>query len=194
MKSLKGTETGANLLRAFAGESQARNRYVFYSQVADQEGYRQIADIFRLTAENEQGHGEIFFNFLVKDYNNEELEITANYPLAKGNTLANLKAAAHDEENEEANVYPSFAEIARNEGFPEIATAFTLVAKIENHHKERFETLLKNVEQNKVFSKDIKESWICRFCGYIYEGTEAPQKCPFCQHPQSYYEILSEKF
>lgn len=194
MKSLKGTETAKNLLKSFASESQARNRYIFYSEVAKNEGYEQISDIFKLTAENEQGHAEIFFNYLVNDFNNEDISIEANYPIAKGSTLSNLQSSAKAEDHEHAEVYPAFAEVARNEGFQEIANSFTLIAKIENHHKERFETLATNVQNNKVFQKDEKSTWICRYCGYILEGLSAPEKCPVCSHPQAYYEILNDSF
>lgn len=194
MKSLKDTETSKNLLRAFAGESQARNRYMFYGEVAKNEGYEQIADIFKLTGENEQGHAEIFFNYLINDFNNEELCIDASYPIAKGATLANLQSSAKAEAHEHSEVYPAFADIARSEGFPEIANSFTLIAKIENHHRERFDRLATNVQNNKVFKKDEKSIWICRFCGYVLEGLSAPEKCPVCSHPQSYYEILNDSF
>lgn len=194
MKSLKGTETSKNLLKAFAGESQARNRYIFYSEVAKNEGYEQISDIFKLTAENEQGHAEIFFNYLINDFNNEDISIEANYPIAKGATLSNLQSSAKAEDHEHSEVYPAFADVARREGFPEIANSFTLIAKIENHHKERFETLATNVKNNKVFQKDEKSTWICRYCGYILEDLAAPEKCPVCSHPQSYYQILNDSF
>ena len=194
MKSLKGTETAKNLLKSFAAESQARNRYIFYSEVAKNEGYEQISDIFKLTAENEQGHAEIFFNYLVNDFNNEYISIEANYPIAKGSTLSNLQSSAKAENHEHSEVYPAFADIARNEGFSEIANSFTLISKIEKHHKERFETLATNVQNNKVFQKDEKSTWICRYCGYIIEDFSAPEKCPVCSHPQAYYEILNDSF
>lgn len=194
MKSLKGTETAKNLLKAFAGESQARNRYIFYAKIAKNEGYEQIADIFKLTAENEQGHAEIFFNYLINDFNNEYITIEANYPIGKGSTLANLQSSAKAEDHEHSEVYPSFADIATTEGFPEIANSFTLISKIENHHKERFDILSNNVQNNKVFQKDKESIWICRNCGYILEGLSAPEKCPVCSYPKSYYEILNDSF
>lgn len=194
MKSLKGTQTAKNLLSAFAGESQARNRYIFYSQIADQEGYKQISDVFKLTANNEQGHAKIFFDILLKDFNDEDITITANYPIAQGTTLQNLQYSAKAENHEAGDIYISFAETAQKEGFPSVANTFKLISSIEHHHRDRFQTLATNIQTNKLFSKDTEEKWICRFCGYIFEGSEAPNQCPACQKPQGYYEIFREAF
>lgn len=194
MKSLKGSKTAENLLNSFANESQARNKYIFYSQVAETEGFNQISDIFKLTADNEQGHARIFFDFLTKDFNDIQINIAADYSVFIGNTFQNLEYSAKSEENESSNVYFQYENIAKSEGFLAVANAFNKIATIENHHKERFLKLANNIKYNTVFEKDYKEKWICRFCGYIHEGSESPNQCPFCQHPQSYYEVCSERY
>jgi rubrerythrin len=191
MKSVKGTKTEKNLLAAFAGESQARNRYTYFASVAKKEGYEQIAAIFLETAENEKEHAKRFFSYLEGGM----VEITAAYPAGViGTTAENLKAAASGENEEHTKLYPEAAKIAEEEGFKEIATLFRLVAKVEMHHEQRYLALLKNIQEKKVFKKDKSEKWICRNCGYVHEGTEAPDKCPTCQHPQSYFELLCDNF
>lgn len=190
-KNLKGTQTEQNLLKAFAGESQARNRYEFAAKVAKKEGYEQIAAIFQLTADQEKQHAKRFFNFL----QGGDLEITATYPAGiTGTTAENLKAAAMGENEEWTELYPKFAEIAKEEGFSEISVAFKLIAKVEAEHEKRYLALLKNVEENKVFEKSEKTKWVCRVCGYVHEGTKALENCPACLHPKAHFELLSENY
>lgn len=185
-KSLKGTETEKNLLKAFAGESQARNRYTMFASQARQEGFRQIEAIFMETAEQEYEHAKRFFKFLEGGM----VEITASYPAGIiGTTLENLKAAADGENEEWAELYPEFAKIAEEEGFKEVAQAFKLIAKVEQAHEKRYRTLYNNLEEGKVFKRDEKVVWKCRNCGFLHEGTVAPKLCPACQHAQSYFEI-----
>lgn len=191
MKSLKGTKTEKNLLASFAGESQARNRYTFFASVAKKEGFVQISNIFAETADNEKEHAKRFFKFL----EGGDLEITATYPAGKiGTTKENLLAAAMGENEEHTVLYPEAAKIADEEGFPEIAAVFRNIAKVEKHHEERYRALAKNIETNKVFQKDAAAVWKCGNCGFIYEGIKAPEKCPACDHPQSYFEILADNF
>lgn len=191
MPELKGTQTEKNLLAAFAGESQARNRYTYAASVARKEGYLQIADLFLETAENEKEHAKRFFKFL----EGGTAEITATYPAGKtGNTAENLRAAASGEHEEWTELYPGFAEKAKEEGFKEVAAAFTLIAKVEKEHEARYLQLLKNVEDNKVFEKDTSVRWKCRNCGHIHEGSKAPGKCPACLHPQEYFEVQAENY
>ncbi len=197
MKSLKGTKTAENLLKAFAGESQARNRYTFYASVADKEGYKQIKNLFIETADNEKEHAKRFYKFLVAGLEGElpaAIEITAGFPVAFGTTLDNLKAAADGENEEWSDLYPEFAKIAEDEGFSEIATAFRMIAKVEKHHEERYRKLAENVANGVVFKKSEKVVWKCSNCGYIHEGAEAPDKCPACAHPQSYFELNTEPY
>ena len=175
---LKGSKTERNLLAAFAGESQARNKYTYYASVAKKEGFEQIAGIFLETAENEKEHAEREFDFLK----------------GIGDTSANLKAAAEGEHYEWTEMYPEFERVAREEGFGEIADFFEEVAEVEEEHEKRYLALLKNVKEGKVFKKDNVVRWKCRNCGYVHEGTEAPEMCPACDHPQSYYEVLSENY
>lgn len=191
MASLKGTRTEQNLLKAFAGESQAKNRYEFYASVAKKEGLEQISALFMETALNEKEHAKRFFKFLEGGM----VEITASYPAGViGTTLENLKAAADGENEEWTDLYPEFAKIAEEEGFKEIATAFKLIAKVEKAHEERYRKLYDNLENGHVFSCDEKIVWKCRNCGYLHEGTKAPQNCPACLHPQSYFEINDTNF
>lgn len=197
MKSLKGTRTAENLLKAFAGESQARNRYTFYSSVADKEGYKQIKNIFLETADNEKEHAKRFFKFLLEGFKGElptTVKITADYPVAQGTTLENLKAAAAGENEEWSDLYPAFADVADEEGFPEIAVAFRMIASVEKHHEERYKKLADNVANNAVFKKEQKVVWKCGNCGYIHEGSEAPDKCPACAHPQAYFELNTQPY
>lgn len=195
MKSLKGTRTAENLLKAFAGESQARNRYTYYSSVAKKQGYNQIAAIFMETAEQEKEHAKRFFKFLKADLNGEGIEITATYPVAlSDDTKFNLKHAAAGENEEWTELYPEFAKVAKEEGFPEVASAFEMISIVEKFHENRYSKLLSNIENNKVFKKDTAVVWKCGNCGFIYEGVEAPELCPACVHPQSYFEVLVENY
>ena len=191
MKSLTGTKTEQNLLKAFAGESQARNRYDFFASQARKEGFEQIAAIFTETAGNEKEHGKRFFKFL----EGRMVEITSTYPAGKiGTTAENLKAAASGENGEWTDLYPAFAQTAREEGFAEVATAFALIAKVEAEHEKRYLKLLKNMEEGKVFKKDSKTKWVCRNCGYVHEGETAPAKCPACLHEQAFFEVKAENY
>lgn len=191
MPSIKGTKTEKNLLKAFAGESQARNRYTFFASVARNEGFQQIMSIFEETAENEKEHAKVFFKYL----EGGDTEIQATYPAGRiGTTAENLLAAANGELEEWGTLYPNFAETADAEGFPEIATSFREIAKVEAHHEARYRKLLENVNGYTVFKKDGEVYWKCRNCGYIYKGAEAPMECPACQHPQAYYELLADNF
>ncbi len=190
-KSLKGTKTEQNLLKAFAGESQAKNRYEFASKVAKEEGYEQIAAIFLETALQEQQHAKRFFNFLEGGM----VEITASYPAGKtGTTSENLEAAAEGEHEEWYDLYPSFARVAEEEGFKNISTAFKAIADAEKNHEERYRKLLENLMKNKVFERDEKVFWYCRKCGYVHFGTKALKTCPACLHPTGYFEVKSENF
>jgi rubrerythrin len=191
---LKGSETEKNLLKAFAGESQARNRYTYFASVAKKEGYEQISAMFTETADNEREHAKIFFKHLEKS-GGMPVEITASYPAGKiGITEENLLAAANGEKEEWGKIYPEFEKIARKEGFKEIAESFKEIGEVEEQHEKRYRKLLKNVEEKKVFKKDKVVKWICRNCGYVHEGKEAPLVCPACKHPQTYYELLKENY
>ncbi len=191
MKSLKGTQTEKNLLAAFAGESQARNRYTFFASKAKKEGCEQIAAIFQETADNEKEHAEIFFKHLQGGM----VEIKASYPAGViGNTEENLLAAAEGEKEEWGVLYPNFAKTAEKEGFPKIAESFKEIAEVEEHHEKRYRKLRENIKRGRVFKRDKVVKWKCRNCGYVHEGKEAPKVCPACKHPQSYYEILTESY
>ncbi len=191
MDSLKGTKTEQNLLKAFAGESQARMRYNYFAKQAKKEGLEQIAAIFEETAENEKEHAKRFFKFLEGGM----VEITASYPAGKiGTTLENLKASAEGENEEWTELYPEFAKIAEEEGFKEVAVAFKLIAKVEEAHENRYRTLYENLESGKVFEREGKVIWKCRNCGYLHEGTKALKNCPACLHPQSYFEIKETNY
>jgi rubrerythrin len=191
MKSVKGTKTEKNLLASFAGESQARTRYTFFASAAKKEGYVQIANIFTETAENEKEHAKRFFSFLEGGM----VEIQASYPAGViGTTVENLLAAAAGENEEHTLLYPGAAKIADEEGFPEVAALFRNVASVEKHHEERYKDLAANIKSGKVFKKDKSLKWKCGNCGYIFEGAEAPAKCPTCLHPQSYFEALCDNY
>lgn len=191
MKSLKGTKTEKNLLASFAGESQARNRYGFFASVAKKAGYEQIAAIFLETADNEREHAKRFFKFL----EGGDAEITATYPAGIiSDTPANLLAAAEGEKLEWSKLYLDAENIARQEGFDEIAKVFKEIGEVEEQHEKRYRKLLANVKEGKVFKKDAVVKWHCRNCGYVHEGKEAPAECPACAHPQSYYELLAENY
>ncbi len=189
MASLKGTKTEANLLKSFAGESQARNRYTFFASKAKNEGLVQISEIFTETANQEKEHAKRFFKFL----EGGDLEITATFPAGKiGTTLENLKASAAGENEEWTQMYPEFARIAREEGFDEIAAVWDAVCKAEKGHEERYKALYQNLEAGKVFKRNGKVTWRCRNCGYLHEGEAAPEVCPACAHPQAYFEVFTE--
>ena len=191
MKSIKGTKTEQNLLKAFAGESQARTRYTFFASVAKKEGFEQISAIFTETAEQEKEHAERFFKFLEGGM----VEITASYPAGKiGTTQENLLAAAQGENEEWDVLYPEFAKVAAEEGFPEIATAFRMIATVEAEHEKRYLKLLSRLTDGDFFKRDGKIWWQCRNCGYVCEASEAPQMCPACKHPQAYFEPKKENY
>jgi rubrerythrin len=189
MASLKGTQTEKNLLTAFAGESQARNRYSYFASKAKKEGYVQISAIFDETANQEKEHAKRLFKFL----EGGEVEISAGFPAGViGSTLENLKAAAAGEHYEQTEMYPGFARVAKDEGFDEIADVFMNIAVAEKFHEKRYVTFAANIEAGKVFKRDAKVTWRCRNCGYIHEGSEAPEECPACAHPQAHFEFLCD--
>ena len=191
MKSLKGTQTEKNLLTAFAGESQARNRYTYFASQARKEGLVQISMIFEETANQEKEHAKRFFKFL----EGGEVEVAAAFPAGTiASTSENLKAAAGGENHEWTTMYPGFAKVAREEGFDAVAAVFDAVSVAEKQHEKRYNDLRANVEGGKVFKKDKKVVWRCINCGYLYEGDEAPKSCPACAHPQAYYELLGENW
>jgi rubrerythrin len=191
MKSLKGTKTEQNLLKSFAGESQARNRYEFFASVAKKEGFEQIAAIFMETSNQEKEHAKRFFKFLEGGMT----EITATYPSGKiGTTKENLKAAAEGEHEEWTDLYPHFAKVAKEEGFPEIAAAYKMIAKVETEHERRYLKLLQNVSEDKVFIKNGKVWWKCLNCGYVYESEKALETCPACLHPKAYMQVREENY
>lgn len=190
-KSLKGTKTEKNLLAAFAGEAQARNRYTYFSSKARKDGYEQIANIFIETAENEKEHAKIFFKHL----EGGEVEIVAKYPAGMiQDTKSNLEAAAEGEKMEWTTLYQNFADIAREEGLAEVAKSFDQVAKVEKFHESRYRKLIDNIANGQVFKKKAAVKWHCINCGYVVEGLEAPKECPVCKHPQSFYEVLTENY
>jgi len=185
--SIKGTRTEQNLLKAFAGESQARNRYTFYAGIAKKEGYEQISAFFLETAENERAHAKVFYAHL----EGGEAEITASYPAGGlGTTAENLIHAAEGELMEWGTLYPDFAAVADEEGFPKVAASFREIASVEAHHEARYRALAANIDSDTVFRRETVVRWKCRNCGYIHEGTDAPDLCPACAHPQSFYELL----
>lgn len=197
MKSLKGTKTLENLMKAFAGESQARNRYTYYASIANKEGYRQIEAIFIETADNEKEHAKRFYKLLLEGLNGElpaTVEFNASYPVAQGNTLDNLKAAAAGEHEEWTMLYNNFADIADQEGFSDVAVAFRMIAKVEERHEIRYNKLAENVAGGKVFKKDGVVQWKCRNCGYVHTGDTALDICPSCLHPQAHFEVLAENY
>jgi len=190
-KSIKGTKTEQNLLKSFAGESQARTRYDYFASAARKEGFEQIANIFQETALQEKEHAKRFFKF----FEGGMVEITASYPAGKiGTTKENLKAAAEGEHEEWTDLYPHFAEVAQQEGFPEIAVAYKMIAKVEAEHEKRYLKLLQNVSEDKVFMKNGKVWWKCINCGYIYESEKALETCPACLHPKAFMQIKEENY
>lgn len=191
MGKMKGTETEKNLLAAFAGESQARNRYTYFASVAKKEGFEQISGIFQETAENEKEHAKRFFIFL----EGGEVEIQASYPAGIiGDTAQNLEASADGELMEWGTIYKGFAETARKEGFEKVALQFDEIAKVEKHHEARYRKLLENLKNGSVFEKGEKVIWHCRNCGYVIECQEAPQKCPACDHPQAFFQLKADNY
>ena len=194
LKGLKGTETEKNLLKAFAGESQARNRYTYFASVARKAGFEQISGIFLETADNEKEHAKVFFDYL-KEGKGRMLEIDASYPAGViSDTAENLLEAANGEKLEWSALYPSFEKTARQEGFPEIADSFKQIAEVEEQHEKRYRKLLANVKHHRVFKRDKVVKWHCRNCGYVHVGKTAPKKCPACKHPQAFYELLCENY
>ncbi len=190
-RSLKGTQTERNLLAAFAGESQARNRYTFFASTARKEGYEQIANIFIETAGNEKEHAEVFFKYL----EGGDVEITAAYPAGiVGDTRANLEAAADGEKLEWSKLYADMEKVAREEGFADIATSFKEIAEVEEFHEKRYRKLAQNVARGEVFKRSTPVKWHCTNCGYVHEGAEAPELCPACKHARAYYEVLAENY
>ena len=188
---MKGSETEKNLLKAFAGESQARNRYTFFASVAKREGFVQIANIFLETAANEKEHAEIFFKYL----EGGDTEIQAGYPAGRiGTTKENLLAAADGEKMEWSALYPEFASVAKDEGFDDVADSFKEIAVVEGYHERRYRKLLKNLQDDKVFKKDSPVKWKCGNCGYVHEGDESPGECPACKHAREYYEVWVENY
>lgn len=190
-KSIKGTKTEQNLLKSFAGESQARSRYTFFASVAKKEGYEQIAGVFMETAEQEKEHAKRFFKFLEGGM----VEITASYPAGIiGTTMENLQEAASGEYEEWAELYPLFADIAEEEGFKQVAVAFRMIAKVEQEHERRYRKLLENVQNGTVFEKEDEIMWQCRNCGYVVKGKKALLKCPACEHPQAFFEPMKQNY
>jgi len=190
-KSVKGSKTEQNLLKAFAGESQARNRYTYFASAARKEGYEQIANIFTETAENEKEHAKVFFKYL----EGGDLEITASYPAGQiKDTKTNLEEAVAGENMEWTVLYQDFSATAAEEGFPEVARSFEQIAKVEKFHEARYRKLINNLINKEIFKKKAAVKWHCINCGYVFEGTEAPKECPACKHPQSFYELLAENF
>lgn len=191
MNSLEGTKTEQNLLKSFAGESQARNRYTLFAEKAKEEGFEQISEFFLETAHNEYEHAKIFFNFL----EGRPVEITATYPAGRvGTTAENLEAAADGEHEEFVDLYPEFARVAEEEGFKAVAVAYKNILKIEEDHEKRFRKLLANVQNEEVFARGEGQAWYCRECGHIHFGEKAPKACPVCKKPQAYFEIKKENF
>ncbi len=188
-----------NLVKAFIGESQARNRYTFYAKNAKNEGFEQIAEIFLITAENEKEHASNLFKLIneLKKKSSEkpdEIKVEAAAPTVLGSTVENLKAAIAGENYEHTEMYPEFADVAEKEGFPEIAARLMAIAKAEEHHEERYKKLLREVEAGTVFRKEKEVWWVCRECGYVHFGKEPPEKCPSCDHPRSYFQLKCEEY
>jgi rubrerythrin len=190
-KSIKGTKTEKNLLKAFAGESQARNRYTYFASAAKKEGLEQISNIFIETAENEKEHAKVFFKHL----EGGDVEITASYPAGIiKDTKSNLEAAAAGENMEWTTLYADFAKVAHDEGFSEVARSFEQVSKVEKFHEARYRKLINNVVNAEVFKKKAAVKWHCTNCGYVFEGNQAPKECPACKHPEAFFEVLAENY
>jgi len=198
MGKLDGTKTLTNLMKAFAGESQARNRYTYFASIAKKEGYKQIEAFFLETAENEKEHAKLFYKFVAAGLDNSNvaipIEITAAYPVAYGNTHDNLIAAAAGEHEEWSDLYIAFADTAAEEGFKDVAAKFRKVAEVEQRHEARYLKLAANIAGGTVFKKEESVLWICKNCGYVHEGKEAPEICPACKHPKEYFELFCENY
>ncbi len=194
MKDLKGSKTAENLMKAFAGESQARTRYTYYSSIAKKEGFVQISNIFAETAENEKEHAKRFYKFLVACLNEEMVSINAAYPVAMGDTKLNLLAAAAGENEEWSELYPQFADVADAEGYPEVAAVFRKISEVEKRHEARYRKLAANIEAGLVFKRPENHEWKCNNCGYIHTGPNAPEMCPACAHPKDHFEIFVENY
>ncbi len=194
MKDLKGSKTAENLMKAFAGESQARTRYTYYSSIAKKEGFVQISNIFAETAENEKEHAKRFYKFLVACLNEEMVSINAAYPVAMGDTKLNLLAAAAGENEEWSELYPQFADVADAEGYPEVAAVFRKISEVEKRHEARYRKLAANIEAGLVFKRPETHEWKCNNCGYIHTGPNAPEMCPACAHPKDHFEIFVENY
>lgn len=188
--NLEGTETARSLMKAFAGESQARNRYTFYAQVAHKEGLIQIEDIFKVTASNEEAHAKEFFKAMNEgNLNQRTVDIGADFPVALNDTLTNLESAAQGEHEEHAKLYPEFARIAAEEGFPGISRLFANITTIEQDHEERFLAFRDLLQKDQLLKKDIEVAWICSVCGFVHVGNEPPKVCPVCKHEKGYYQV-----
>ena len=194
MRSLKGTKTAENLMKAFAGESQARNRYTYYASAAKKEGYVQISNLFIETADNEKEHAKRFFKFLAESSDIDMVDIAATFPVALGDTKTNLLAAAEGENEEWSELYPEFADVAEEEGFPTVAVVFRKIAEVEKHHEARYRKLYDNLVNGTVFTKPESKEWKCNNCGYIHTGLTAPEMCPACAHPQDHFEVFVETY
>lgn len=189
MKSLQGTQTAQNLAKAFAGESQARNRYSIYAMVAEDEGHKYIAKIFRETADEERAHAKIFFDFLIQGLGKTDIKVDADYPIGLGNTEQNLQYAAEGEKAEWGTLYPQFSASAKQEGYPEIEFTFNKIVAIETWHEKRYLDLMNAIKQGTLYKKNTNQYWKCMNCGFIFEGLEAPKICPACKYPQGWFKI-----
>jgi rubrerythrin len=194
MPVLKGSKTAENLMKAFVGESQARNRYTFYASQAAKDGFVQISNIFIETAGNEKEHAEMFFKYLNVQFQGQEVAVNATYPIGLSDTLADLNYAADGEKAEHSVLYPQFAKVAKEEGFNDIAHTFEMITTVEGRHEARFRALAENIKNNKVFKKDSPVLWKCLNCGYIMEALEAPKVCPACKHPQAYFQVFNQEY
>jgi rubrerythrin len=190
MQDLKGTKTLDALANAFAGESQARNRYTFYARAAQKEGYPQIAAVFEETADNEKAHADVFFDLIMRGGGAGHINVNAAYPLNYGNTQQNLGYAADGEKEENGTLYPGFADTAKAEGFSEVEFVFRKISEIEAGHEKRFRDYETKLKDGTIYKSDVNKNWKCRYCGYIYTGTEPPPKCPVCKYPQGYFEVM----
>ncbi len=198
MSSLKGTKTLQNLMKAFAGESQARNRYTYFASIAKKEGYMQIEAIFTETARNEMEHAKVFYKHLDSGLGGTAqaypVEFTATFPVAYGSTYDNLIAAAAGEHEEWSDLYKNFADVAEAEGFRDVAISFRAISKVESHHEARYLKLAANIKSDQVFKKPTATAWLCGNCGYVHEGNSAPELCPACKHPKAYFELLCDNY
>ncbi len=192
MERLKGSQTLLNLMKAFAGESQARNRYLFYAKTAYKEGYKYLHDIFVETADNEYAHAKLFFEYLCNDLKNGTIPVSTEYPIGFYKTHENLLYAAAGENEEFTTIYPTFEKIAREEGFQDIAGTFKMITEVEKHHEERFMQLANELGNGSLYKKEEKVYWKCLHCGHVHYGTSAPETCPLCKHPQGYFYVVKD--